>query len=198
MSIKRYSGSGFAEVASRKRYTGTAWVNLTFGKRWNGSAWVDLWNDSGSGGGDSGGGSASSNGKGTFKNGSSTTFTSTVSRPPVNYSGSFTWTKSDSVLSVAVKFSAWISASATLGKEIKLTVFARLNGGAWKSAVIKSGAVVWKNSADKHDANISLSVEPKTSNTIEWYVTRAGSSYGGSAGNLGSAKSPIKQTFKVQ
>lgn len=43
MSIKKYSGTAFADVSARKRWNGSAWVDLTVGKRWNGSAWVDLW-----------------------------------------------------------------------------------------------------------------------------------------------------------
>lgn len=54
MAIKRYSGSTFADVASRKRFDGTNWVDLTIGKRWNGSSWVDLWSEDSSGSGDTG------------------------------------------------------------------------------------------------------------------------------------------------
>ena len=43
MSIKRYSGTAFADVSARKRYDGSKWVDLTVGKRYNGSTWVDLW-----------------------------------------------------------------------------------------------------------------------------------------------------------
>lgn len=50
MSIKRYSGTAFVDVATRKRWNGSAWVDLTIGKRYDGSAWVDLWSSSGGGG----------------------------------------------------------------------------------------------------------------------------------------------------
>ena len=192
MSIKRYTGSAFSEVSTRKRWNGSAWVNLTVGKRWNGSAWVDLWSTS-SGSGSSSGTAAS--GSGTLKNGKYTTFSSTVSSPTVYYSGSFDWQKSGSSLTVPVTFAAWISSDSTLGKGILLTIKVRLNGGAWKSAVIKSDSAVWTKSSKKHYATVSLTGKAKSTNTIEWYVTRAGSSYSGSAGNLGSSSSPKKTTF---
>ena len=105
MSIKRYSGTGFTDVSSRKRWNGSAWVDLTIGKRWNGSAWVDLWSASSGSSGSSGGNTGNDarepettkTGKGTFKNGSSTTFTSTASNPPVNYSAAYTYTATASV-----------------------------------------------------------------------------------------------------
>ena len=189
MSIKRYTGSAFSEISSRKRWNGSAWVALTVGKRWNGAAWVDLWSNS-SGGGDSSGGAVSGSG-------SISKVSSTVSTPPVNYSGSYTWSKSGNSLTVPVTFRAWISKSAKLGSGILLTVYARLNGGAWKSAVIKSSGAVWQNSAATHSASITLNAAAKSSNTIEWYVTRAGSSFAGSAGSLGSASKPKKHTFDI-
>lgn len=195
MSIKRYTGSAFSEVSTRKRWNGSAWVDLTVGKRWNGSAWVDLWSgSSGSSGSGSASGTATS-GSGTFKNGNSTTFSSTVSSPTVYYSGSYSWQKSGNNLSVSVTFAAWISSASKLGNGIKLTVYARLNGGAWTPAVIKSNDAVWKNSSAKHYASVSLTGTAKATNTIEWYVTRAGSSYCGTAGNLGSSKKPKIHTF---
>ena len=189
MSIKRYTGSAFSEISSRKRWNGSAWVTLSFGRRWNGAAWVDLWSNS-SGGGDSSGGAVSGSG-------SISRVSSTVSTPPVNYSGSYTWSKSGNSLTVPVTFRAWISKSAKLGSGILLTVYARLNGGAWKSAVIKSSGAVWQNSAATHSASITLNAAAKSSNTIEWYVTRAGSSFAGSAGSLGSASKPKKHTFDI-
>ena len=189
MSIKRYTGSAFSEISSRKRWNGSAWVALTVGKRWNGAAWVDLWSNS-SGGGDSSGGAVSGSG-------SISRVSSTVSTPPVNYSGSYTWSKSGNSLTVPVTFRAWISKSAKLGSGILLTVYARLNGGAWKSAVIKSSGAVWQNSAAAHSASVTLNGAAKSSNTIEWYVTRAGSSFAGSAGSLGSASKPKKHTFDI-
>ena len=205
MSIKRYSGTGFTDVSSRKRWNGSAWVDLTIGKRWNGSAWVDLWSASSGSSGSSGGNTGNDamepettkTGKGTFKNGSSTTFTSTASNPPVNYSAAYTYTATGESLSVSVKYACWISKYSTLGKGIRLTVFARLNGGSWKSKIIKSDDAIWTNSADKHYVTINLTGTGKSTNTVEWYVTRSGSSYSGSAGVLGSAGSPKKNTFTI-
>ena len=181
MSIKRYSGAAFAAVSSRKRFTGSGWVDLTIGKRWNGSAWVDLWSNSSgdSGGGDSGGGSG----------GSGVLFSdlkSTVSSPTVHYSCAYEVTGSGVSLSVK----GWLNSSGSLlGNGIKLTVFARLGGGAWASVVLKSGSSSWSGTA-KHSASLLLNGTASGRTKIELYVTRAGSTYGGSAGNLGSAKSP--------
>lgn len=46
MSIKRYSGSAFADVTARKRFDGASWTDLTVGKRYDGANWVDLWDTS--------------------------------------------------------------------------------------------------------------------------------------------------------
>lgn len=192
MSIKRYTGSAFAEVSTRKRWNGTSWVALTVGKRWNGSAWVDLWSSSSGSGSSSG---TATSGSGTLQNGNSTTFSSTVSSPTVYYSGSYSWQKSGNNLSVSVTFAAWISSASRLGSGIRLTVYARLNGGPWSPAVVKSNGDVWQNSSAKHYASVTLSGTAKSTNTIEWYVTRSGSSYSGTAGNLGSSVKPKKHTF---
>ena len=168
MSIKRYSGTSFADVSSRKRWNGSAWVNLTFGKRWSGSSWVDLWNDSG---------------------GSGVLFSdmkSTVSSPTVHYSASYEVSDSSLVLT----FKGWLNSSASsLGSGIKLTVFARLNGGSWKNSVIKSGSAVWSGTT-KHSASITFSGVKNGRNKLEFYITRAGSSYSGSAGSIGSSSNP--------
>lgn len=194
MSIKRHTGSGFSEVSTRKRWNGSAWVNLTIGKRWNGTAWVDLWSDSSGSSGDSSGSGSGTSTTPTSGSGTISTVQSTASTPTVNYSASYTWTKSGTSLTVPVKFAAWISSSSKLGIGIKLTIYARLNGGAWTSAVIKSTSAVWSGSA-KHYASVSLTGNANTTNTIEWYVTRDGSTYSGSAGKLGSSSSPKKHTF---
>ena len=179
MSIKRYSGAAFAAVSSRKRFTGSGWVDLTIGKRWNGSAWVDLWSNSSGGSGDSGGGSG----------GSGVLFSdlkSTVSSPTVHYSCAYEVTGSG----VSLSFKGWLNSSGSLlGNGIKLTVFARLGGGAWASVVLKSGSSSWSGTA-KHSASLLLNGKASGRTKIELYVTRSGSSYGGSAGNIGSAKKP--------
>lgn len=181
MSIKRYSGAAFAAVSSRKRFTGSGWVDLTIGKRWNGSAWVDLWSNSsgGSGGGDSGGGSG----------GSGVLFSdlkSTVSSPTVHYSCAYEVTDSG----VSLSFKGWLNSSgSSLGNGIKLTVFARLGGGAWASTVIKAANTAWSGTG-KHSASLSVSGKASGRTKIELYVTRSGSSYSGSAGSIGSAKKP--------
>lgn len=182
MSIKRYSGTGFTDVSSRKRWNGSAWVDLTIGKRWNGSAWVDLWSNSsggsggGSGGGDSGGGSGV-----LFSD-----LKSTVSSPTVHYSCEYEVTGSGVTLSLK----GWLNSSASsLGNGIRLTVFARLNGGAWASTVIKATNTAWRGTG-KHSASLSVSGKASGKTKIELYVTRSGSSYSGSAGSIGSAKKP--------
>ena len=186
MSIKRYSGAAFAAVSSRKRFTGSGWVDLTIGKRWNGSAWVDLWSNSSGGSGDSGGGSG----------GSGVLFSdlkSTVSSPTVHYSCAYEVTGSG----VSLSFKGWLNSSASsLGNGIKLTVFARLGGGAWASVVLKQSGAVWRGT-EKHSASLILNGTASGRTKIELYVTRAGSTYGGSAGNLGSAKSPKSYYFNA-
>lgn len=176
MSIKRYSGSSTVDVTSRKRWNGSGWVDLTFGKRWSGSAWVDLWNDSG---------------------GSGVLFSdmkSTVGSPTVHYSASYEVSDSSLVLT----FSAWLnSITSTLGTGIKLTVYARMNGGAWSSTVIKATSVSWSGTT-KHTANITLTGTVTSNKTkIDFYVTRSGSSYSGTAGKLGSASNPKSYTATI-
>ena len=186
MSIKRYSGAAFAAVSSRKRFTGSGWVDLTIGKRWNGSAWVDLWSNSSGGSGDSGGGSS----------GAGVLFSdlkSTVSSPTVHYSCAYEVTD----FGVSLSFKGWLNSSASsLGNGIKLTVFARLGGGAWASVVLKQSGAVWRGT-EKHSASLILNGTASGRTKIELYVTRAGSTYGGSAGNLGSAKSPKSYYFNA-
>ena len=180
MSIKRYTGSAFAEVASRKRWNGSGWVDLTIGKRWNGSAWVDLWNASS--GGSSSGSSGTSSGSGVLFS----DLKSTVSSPTVHYSCEYEVTGSGVTLSLK----GWLNSSASsLGNGIKLTVFARLNGGAWASTVIKATNTAWSGTR-KHSASLSVSGKASGKTKIELYVTRSGSSYSGSAGSIGSAKKP--------
>ena len=193
MSIKRYSGAAFAAVSSRKRFTGSGWVDLTIGKRWNGSAWVDLWSNSSGGSGDSGGGSGDSGGG---SGGSGVLFSdlkSTVSSPTVHYSCAYEVTD----FGVSLSFKGWLNSSASsLGNGIKLTVFARLGGGAWASVVLKQSGAVWRGT-EKHSASLILNGTASGRTKIELYVTRAGSTYGGSAGNLGSAKSPKSYYFNA-
>ena len=173
--IKRYSGSSAVDVTSRKRWNGSGWVDLTFGKRWSGSSWVDLWNDSG---------------------GSGVLFSdmkSTVSSPTVHYSASYEVSDSSLVLT----FKGWLNSSASsLGSGIKLTVFARLNGGVWGNSVIKSGSAVW-NGTTKHSASLTLGGVKNGKNKLEFYITRADSSYSGSAGSIGKASDPKTYFFNL-
>lgn len=180
MSIKRYTGSGFTEITSRKRWNGSAWVNLTFGRRWNGSGWVDLWSNSQGGGSENP--DSSGGGEGwLFKD-----LKSTVSHPTVHYSCEYALTNTG----VKLAFKSWLNSSnSTLGNGIKLTVFARLNSGQWFSAVLKSVSVTWSGTG-KHTAALTLSGAVTSKTKVEIYVTRAGSTYGGSAGKIASASSP--------
>ena len=173
--IKRYSGSSAVDVTSRKRWNGSGWVDLTFGKRWSGSSWVDLWNDSG---------------------GSGVLFSdmkSTVSSPTVHYSASYEVSDSSLVLT----FKGWLNSSASsLGSGIKLTVFARLNGGVWGNSVIKSGSAVWSGTT-KHSASLTLGGVKNGRNKLEFYIRRAWSSYSGSAGSIGKASDPKTYFFNL-
>lgn len=123
---------------------------------------------------------------------------STVSSPTVNYSATYTATRettSSAAVSIALTFSAWLNSSAsTLGAGIKLTVYARMNGGAWSSTVIKTTSASWRGTA-QHTANITLTGNVTSNKTkIDFYVTRSGSSYSGTAGNLGSSSNPKSYT----
>lgn len=178
MSIKRYSGTGFTDVSSRRRWNGSGWVDLTIGKRWNGSAWVDLWSASSGSSGSSG----ASSGSGVLFS----DLKSTVSSPTVHYSCEYEVTNSGVTLSLK----GWLNSSASsLGNGIKLTVFARMNGGAWASTVIKAANTAWSGTR-KHSASLTLNGTVSGKTKIELYVTRSGSSYSGSAGSIGSAKKP--------
>lgn len=120
--------------------------------------------------------------------------TSTVSSPAVHYSATYTATRAqaaDKGVSVKLTFRAWLVVDgAALGSGIQLTVFARLNGGAWQSVVLKNSADVWRGT-DKHTASLTLSANTTDSAaTVEFYVSRDGSVYSGTAGVLGSAASP--------
>lgn len=123
---------------------------------------------------------------------------STASTPTVNYSATYTATRSSATaksVSVAVKFSAWLNSSASsLGTGAKLTVYARLKGGSWSSVVIKNTSASWSGTT-KHTANIALTGNVTSASTkVEFYVTRSGSTYSGTAGNLGSSSSPKSYT----
>ena len=124
--------------------------------------------------------------------------TSTVSSPTVNYSAKYTATKSSSALSVKLTFAAWLNSSgSTLGTGIKLTVYARLNGGSWQSVVIKNTSTSWSGTSE-HTASLTLSANTAASTaTVEFYVTRSGSTFNGTAGNLGSSSSPKSYTIKT-
>lgn len=122
---------------------------------------------------------------------------STVSSPTVNYSATYTATRSNNsttAVSVALTFSAWLNSGGFLGTGHKLTIYVRLNGGAWNPVVIKSNDASWRTTT-KHTANVTLTGNiAKNSTKIDFYVTRAGSRENGSAGKLGSASKPKSYT----
>ena len=123
---------------------------------------------------------------------------STVSSPTVHYSAAYSATKSGTALSVTLNFAAWLGSSgSTLGTGIKLTIYARLNGGSWKSAVIKDNNASWKGTS-QHSAKLNLTATTSGSSaTVEFYVTRTGSNYSGTAGTLGSASAPKSYTINL-
>lgn len=193
MSIKRFTGAAFADVTVRKRWDGSGWVDLAFGRRWNGSGWVDLWSDSGSGGGSGSGGSGSASGTLVSK------VSSTVARPTVNFSATYAAARNGTALTVNLTFSAWLNSSASsLGSGVKLTVYARVKGSAaWSSAVIKNPSASWSGTS-RHSVSLSLSgTISGNSATVEFYVTRSGSTYGGTAGTLGSASKPKSYIIRL-
>ena len=42
MTLKRWTGASFTDLATLKRWTGAAWVDVASLKKWNGSAWVTI------------------------------------------------------------------------------------------------------------------------------------------------------------
>ena len=145
----------------------------------------------GSGGGDSSG-EVKKNGTVVSK------VSSTVSSPTVHYAVEYASVRNGTALSVTLNFAAWLNSSgSTLGTGIKLTIYARLNGGGWKSVVIKENSASWKGTT-RHAASLTLTgTASGSSATVELYVTRSGSSYSGTAGTLGSASSPKKYTVSI-
>lgn len=122
---------------------------------------------------------------------------STVSSPSVHYSARYEASKNGSNLSVKLTFAAWLnSGGSKLGTGAKLTVFARINGGAWQSVVIKKTSESWSGTS-QHSAALTLTTASSGTATVEFYVTRNGSTYSGTAGNLASAASPKEYTVKM-
>lgn len=122
---------------------------------------------------------------------------STVSSPSVHYSARYEASKNGSNLSVKLTFAAWLnSGGSKLGTGAKLTIFARINGGAWQSVVIKKTSESWSGTS-QHSAALTLTAASSGTATVEFYVTRNGSTYSGTAGNLASSASPKKYTVKL-
>ncbi len=147
-----------------------------------------------SGGTSSGGGTTSSSASGIL----TSKVSSTVSSPTVHYSAKYSATREGSALSVDLTFIAWLNSSASnLGTGSKLTIYARVNNGAWKSVVIKNTSASWSGTSE-HSAVLSLTATSSTNTvTVDFYVTRSGSTYSGTAGNLGSAGSPKSYTINL-
>ncbi len=120
--------------------------------------------------------------------------TSTAASPAVHYAVSYTAVRTDvsaAAVTVGFTFTGWLNSSQSkLGTGIKLTVFVRLNGGAWQSVVLKDSGASW-NGTQHHTVRLTLSAKVKADTvSVEFYVSRTGSSYGGTAGVLGSAGNP--------
>lgn len=50
MTLKRWDGAAYQDIAAIKRWDGASWVDLTVLKRWDGVAWVDIALPGGGGG----------------------------------------------------------------------------------------------------------------------------------------------------
>lgn len=123
---------------------------------------------------------------------------STVSSPTVHYAVSYEAKRSSASsksVTVTAQFSTWLNSSGSrLGTGIKLTAFVRVNNGTWKSVVLKSTSDSWSGTT-VHNASVLLNVSSTANSArIEFYVSRTGSTVGGTAGTLGSASSPKKYT----
>ena len=123
---------------------------------------------------------------------------STVSSPAVNYSAEYLATRSGTSIAFVLTVKGWLNSSASrLGTGAQLTVKARVNGGAWYSGIIKGSSAVW-NDATKHTVEISIPFASTASScTVEFYITRRGSSYGGTAGEKGSENNPLRYTALI-
>lgn len=124
---------------------------------------------------------------------------STAGSPTVNYSATYTATRATSATAnvrVTLSLKCWLNSSASrLGNGIKLTVYARMNGGAWSSAILKTTSQTWSGTTQHTAGNIALTGDVAANKaTIEFYVTRSGSTYSGTAGNLGSSSNPKSYT----
>lgn len=123
---------------------------------------------------------------------------STVSSPTVHYAVSYKAKRSSASsksVTVTAQFSTWLNSSGSrLGTGIKLTAFVRVNNGTWTSVVLKSTSASWSGSGT-HNASVDISVSTASSSAkVEFYISRTGSTVGGTAGTLGSASSPKKYT----
>jgi hypothetical protein len=50
MTLKRWDGAAYQDIAAIKRWDGASWVDLTILKRWDGVSWVDITLPGGGGG----------------------------------------------------------------------------------------------------------------------------------------------------
>lgn len=50
MTLKRWDGAAYQDIAAIKRWDGSSWITLTTLKRWDGAAWVDITLPGGGGG----------------------------------------------------------------------------------------------------------------------------------------------------
>lgn len=51
MTMQRWDGGAFVNLAIARRWDGASWIDLTIARRWDGSAWVDIPLPGGGGGG---------------------------------------------------------------------------------------------------------------------------------------------------
>lgn len=105
---------------------------------------------------------------------------------------------SEGIVYITLNFSEWQKlAGSYLGVGSKLTIFARANGGEWKSTVLKDSSVAW-NSTTRGTALITLSADTKSSLvSIDFYITCSGSSFGSKVGEIGTASSPYNYKIIV-
>lgn len=129
---------------------------------------------------------------------------STASTPTVNYAVTYNITPSgyaDNEVAINLTFKSWLNSSTSkLGTGIKLTAFVRVNDEYYERffepVVLKSTTDVW-NGTDTHSASITIYTTHDSLAQIEFYVSRTGSTYSGTAGILGSESSPKSYTITV-
>lgn len=122
---------------------------------------------------------------------------STVANPIVNYSVLYNSEKNiGEGVAVTLDFTSWLEKDS-LGTGVKLTVFAKLNDGEWRSVVLKENSEAWRDTR-AHTSSLTLSSSIYSSITnLDFYISRVGSTASGLAGIIGDLYNPVRYSLRV-